>query len=267
MSNVQRSRSKVDSSLLASKPVGALTHWTSNELLRVSDLRKSFLSSAGESVDVLRGIDFQAATGEMVAITGPSGSGKTTLLQLLGGLEAPSHGTIFLNQVNLGQINESALAKFRRDNIGFVFQFHHLLADLTAEENIVLPLLIARRPGRKAKMQAVRALETVGLSGKASLPVGHLSGGEQQKVAVARALIGEPFLILADEPTGNLDSAQGEEIASLLNNYCRSRPALVIVATHNRSLGQICDRVMGIQDGKLRPESFTGSEKSEALRL
>jgi lipoprotein-releasing system ATP-binding protein len=204
---------------------------------------------------VLRGIDFTAAPGEMIAITGASGSGKSTLLHLLGGLDEADHGTISLDQFGISRARGSELAQFRRRNIGFVFQFHHLLPDLTAAENVALPLLIGRRAANEAFGRAASALETLGLAGKGSLAVGHLSGGEQQRVAVARALIGEPSLVLADEPTGNLDEALGDEIAESLQNYRRRRPAIVIVATHNQRLGQICDRILTIQNGKLRSYS------------
>jgi lipoprotein-releasing system ATP-binding protein len=222
--------------------------------LHVSDLRKSFISPSGETNEVLRGIDLTAAPGEMVAITGASGSGKSTLLHLLGGLDEADHGAIFLDQFGISRARGSDLARFRRNNIGFVFQFHHLLPDLTAAENVALPLLIARRSPGEAIGRAASALERLGLAGKGSLAVGHLSGGEQQRVAVARALIGEPALVLADEPNGNLDAATGEEIAGLLRNYCHRRPAIVIVATHNQRLGQLCDRVLTIQNGRLRSD-------------
>jgi lipoprotein-releasing system ATP-binding protein len=235
--------------------------------LRVSDLRKSFTSPVGERVEVLKGIDFAAGPGEMVAITGPSGSGKSTLLHLLGGLEEPNHGSIRLDQVDIYPARASELTQIRSRNIGFIFQFHHLLADLSAAENVALPLLITRRSLSEALGRAASALEALGLKGKGLLPTGHLSGGEQQKVAVARALIGEPALVLADEPTGNLDSAQGEEIAELLHNYCRRHLAIVIVATHNLRLGQICDRLLGIRDGRLFSESSAPSEKTGPLPL
>jgi lipoprotein-releasing system ATP-binding protein len=207
--------------------------------LEVSDLRKSFSSPAGERVEVLRGIDLTGQSGETIAITGVSGSGKSTLLQLLGGLLEPDHGTITFNK---SVINST--------NIGFIFQFHHLLPDLTAVENLALPLMIARKSSRVSRHKALDALQSVGLEGKGEYPVTHLSGGEQQRVAVARALINEPPLVLADEPTGNLDEAIGDEIARILLNYCRTRAALVIIATHNQKLAQDCDRILTIHGGR-----------------
>jgi lipoprotein-releasing system ATP-binding protein len=204
----------------------------------------------------------------MVAITGPSGSGKSTLLHLIGGLEEPDHGSISLDQVELGSLHGFEQATFRRRNFGFVFQFHHLLTDLTATENVALPLMIARRPTRDAFRRAAVMLQELGLAAdKGVLPAGHLSGGEQQKVALGRALIGEPAVILADEPTGNLDGAQGDEIAGLLRNYCRRRQAIAIVATHNLELGQNCDRILAIRDGRLGTEFIRASEKTGLLRL
>ena len=235
--------------------------------LHVSDLRKSFTSPAGETIEVLRGIDFRAAPGEMIAITGASGSGKSTLLHLLGGLDEADHGNISLGQFGISRARGSELARFRRRNIGFVFQFHHLLPDLTAAENVALPLLIGRRSRNEALGRAASALENLGMAGKGSLAVGHLSGGEQQRVAVARALIGEPSLVLADEPNGNLDEVLGGEIAESLRDYCRRHPAIVIVATHNQRLGQICDRILTIHNGRLRPDLGGSSEKPEPLRL
>jgi len=220
-------------------------------VLEVSDLRKSFTSPAGDKIEVLRGIDFSAAAGQMIAVTGSSGAGKSTLLQLLGGLDQPDHGTIILNKFTVTGADGFELSKFRRANIGFVFQFHHLLGDLTAIENVALPLLIARTSSREATARATQMLDLLGMAGKGSHPAGHLSGGEQQRVAVARALITQPGLILADEPTGNLDASIGEELANALVTYCRARNALVIVATHNSRLAQLCDRILTIHNGKL----------------
>jgi ABC-type lipoprotein export system ATPase subunit len=216
----------------------------------VTDLRKSFISPAGEKVEVLRGIDLNIAPGEAVAVTGASGSGKSTLLLLLGGLDEPDHGTITLNQFVITS-TAADLPTFRRTNIGFVFQFHHLLQDLTAAENVALPLLIARTPFSRARERAIQMLKDVGLGSKCHDPVGHLSGGEQQRTAVARALIHEPRLILADEPTGNLDSSAGDEIAAMLRNYARTRNAMIILATHNLGVARICDRILSIHDGKI----------------
>ena len=211
-------------------------------MISVVDLRKSFVAPNGERLDVLRGVTFTANAGETVAITGASGSGKSTLLHLLGGLETPDHGTVTMNGTN-----------GRRNEIGFVFQFHYLLPDLTAVENIALPLLIARRGNRYAFERAKTLLTEAGLESRADHPVSHLSGGEQQRVAVARALVSEPKLLLADEPTGNLDAAIGEEIAHTLVDYARKHSAITIIATHSASLARLCDHSLLLEGGRLIP--------------
>jgi lipoprotein-releasing system ATP-binding protein len=203
--------------------------------LEAVDLRKSFAAPNGERIEVLRGVSFDVKAGECVAITGVSGSGKSTLLHLLGGLDKPDHGT---------------LTAFRREQIGFVFQFHYLLPDLSAVENVALPLMIRRSPS--ATQQATTLLEQTGLAGRLDHPVSHLSGGEQQRVAVARALITAPRLVLADEPTGNLDPAVAAEIGHTLIDYARTQQALVIIATHSPSLAQLCDYSLVLEDGRVR---------------
>jgi lipoprotein-releasing system ATP-binding protein len=226
-------------------------HWTLDFGLSVTDLRKSFSSPSGERIEVLRGASFAAGPGEIVAIMGASGAGKSTLLHLLGGLEAPDHGTIVAGKFSIDKASSAALARFRNSRVGFVFQFHHLLPDLTAAENVSLPLMINRTSRREAFEIAIRALEDVGLGDRVSHPAGHLSGGEQQRVALCRALISNPALVLADEPTGNLDTAIGDEIAQSLVSYGRTNQAVVIVATHNRALADLCDRIIILRDGKL----------------
>ena len=206
------------------------------ERLEVVDLRKSFAAPNGERIEVLRGISFEIKPGECVAIAGASGSGKSTLLHLLGGLEAPDHGS---------------LTAFRRERIGFVFQFHYLLPDLSARENVTLPLLI-RRNKNGAFQRATDLLARTGLADRLDHPVSHLSGGEQQRVAVARALITEPQLVLADEPTGNLDLSVGEEIGHTLVSYSRSHSAIVVIATHSPTLAQLCDYSLVLEGGRLK---------------
>jgi len=220
--------------------------------LIVSDLRKSFSSPNGERVEVLRGVSLSASAGEVVAIMGASGAGKSTLLHLLSGLEAADHGSIIAGQFAIDRATPSALARFRNQQVGFVFQFHNLLPDLTAAENVSLPLRITRTSRSDAMRQALLTLAEVGLDSRASASVvGHLSGGEQQRVAVCRALITRPAIVLADEPTGNLDTAIGNEIAYSLVSYAKSGPALVIIATHNRALAELCDRTLVLRDGRL----------------
>jgi len=206
-------------------------------MISVVDLRKSFVAPNGERIDVLRSITFAAKPGESIAITGASGSGKSTLLHLLGGLETPDHGSITLDG--------------HRKQIGFVFQFHYLLPDLSAVENVALPLLIARWNKRRAFERAQELLRETGLGDRAEHPIAHLSGGEQQRVAVARALITEPKLLLADEPTGNLDEAISEQIGRTLVDYAHEHSAITIIATHSASLAGMCDRILTLVAGRV----------------
>lgn len=224
---------------------------TRNLKLTVTDLRKSFLSPHGERIEVLRGVTFSVNAGESVAIMGSSGAGKSTLLHLLGGLEAPDHGSIAAGEFAVERASQSALARFRNNQVGFVFQFHHLLPDLTAAENVSLPLLIRRIHSREATRQAVQALEEIGLGDRSSHLVGNLSGGEQQRVALCRALVNRPAIVLADEPTGNLDTTIGDEIARSLVIYAQKVQANVILATHSHAVASLCDRVLTLRDGRL----------------
>jgi lipoprotein-releasing system ATP-binding protein len=217
-----------------------------NETLKVSDLWKAFLSRTSERIEVLRGISFSVSPGEVVAITGASGAGKSTLLHLLGGLEEPDRGII--QWVSGGKVEQRTQPG---GQVGFIFQFHHLLPDLTASENVALPLLIARVEARESRRLAELSLQEMGLAQHLAQRIGELSGGEQQRVAVARALIAKPKLVLADEPTGNLDASIGDEIARSLINYGREQQAVVIIATHNQRVAQLCDRVLLLKDGKI----------------
>src|SRR5687767_1422863 len=210
-------------------------------MITVVDLRKSFVAPNGERLEVLRGVTFSANAGESIAITGASGSGKSTLLHLLGGLETPDHGTISL-----------AGGNGHRQEIGFIFQFHYLLPDLSALENVALPLLIARWKSDRAYERARKFLEETGLGERAQHPISHLSGGEQQRVAVARALITGPKLLLADEPTGNLDADISDQIGRTLVDYARKHAAISIIATHNPSLAHLCDRTLTLDQGRLK---------------
>ncbi|HYJ45087.1 MAG TPA: ABC transporter ATP-binding protein [Pyrinomonadaceae bacterium] len=220
--------------------------------LKVHDLRKSFRTPGGDRLEVLRGISFTASGGEMVAIRGASGAGKSTLLHVLGGLESADSGSVRISDFDVTRARGSRLARYRNEVVGFVFQFHHLLPDLTAAENVALPLLISRSPRRTSRERAIEALEEMQLGERAAHPVGHLSGGEQQRVALARALVKRPGLVLADEPTGNLDAARGEEVGTVLNSYCRRAGAIVIVATHNSHLAKTCDRTLILEDGRIK---------------
>lgn len=224
---------------------------TSDFGLFISDVQKAFRTPAGARLEVLRGASFTVAAGEMAAITGASGSGKSTLLHILGGLEAVDAGEVRFGEFDLTKADTAALARFREREVGFVFQSHHLLADLTAAENVALPLLINRRTRSESLRRALSSLAHVRLLERADYNVGQLSGGEQQRVAVARALVHRPRLVLADEPTGNLDAAIGDEIGVLLADYCHTQRASVIVATHQKRLASACDRILFLHDGRL----------------
>jgi lipoprotein-releasing system ATP-binding protein len=216
--------------------------------LDVVDLRKSFTAPNGDQIEVLRGVTFAVKHGESIAITGASGSGKSTLLHLLGGLETVDHGTIALDGANLENVDSA----FRRREIGFVFQFHYLLSDLSALENVALPLLIARRRRDDAIARAANLLQDAGLVGRENHPISHLSGGEQQRVALARALATHPKLLLADEPTGNVDAVIAEAIGKALITYVRKNSAVAVIATHSPSLARLCDRSFVLEAGRLR---------------
>ena len=222
--------------------------------LIVRELRKAYASPAGGALEVLRGVSFEVAAGEMVAVMGASGAGKSTLLHVLGGLDAADGGSARLGETELTGASGAELARVRREQVGFVFQFHHLLADLSALENVALPLLVARRKPREARETARALLAEVGLDGRAEHRPGELSGGEQQRAAIARALVHEPRLVLADEPTGNLDARTGEGVAALLSTLARRRSAAVVVATHNEQLARACDRTLLLKDGRLEEQ-------------
>jgi lipoprotein-releasing system ATP-binding protein len=252
MSKVQSPKSKDVTASGIQQTSADVGPWTLDFGLMVTDLRKSFVSQKGERIEVLRGASFSAGAGEALAVMGSSGAGKSTLLHLLGGLEATDHGAIVAGEFMIDRAGPAALARFRNEHVGFIFQFHHLLPDLTALENVSLPLRIARLNVTEATRRAMQMLEEVGLDSRiADSVVGHLSGGEQQRVAVCRALINRPALVLADEPTGNLDTTTGDQIARSIVSYARSRGALAIIATHNPGVAAICDRTLVLENGRL----------------
>lgn len=211
-------------------------------------------------IDVLKNLDLRVAAGERVAVSGPSGSGKTTLLLLLAGLEQPSAGSIALDGVGLGDLDRDQLADLRRDRIGIVFQSFHLVPSLTAIENVALPLEIAARPNARGQARAL--LDEVGLTGRAGHYPSQLSGGEQQRVAIARALVHSPALLLADEPTGNLDDHTGRAVGDLLFDVTGRTRTTMIIVTHNLALASRCDRVLRLQDGKLSEIAAQSAESA-----
>jgi lipoprotein-releasing system ATP-binding protein len=207
--------------------------------------------SGGGWVEVLRGIDVDVAAGETVAIVGPSGSGKSTLLHCLGGLDRPDAGAVSIRGADLFGRRDEALARIRNREIGFVFQFHHLLPDFTALENVMLPVLIRGATRAEAAERARRGLDEVGLLPRATHAPSELSGGEQQRVAVARALVNDPAVVLADEPSGNLDPATGASLHALLEGLRRSRGATFVIATHDPALARTAGRVLALREGRL----------------
>lgn len=220
-----------------------------NELLiQATGLKKTYLLGKRQ-LEVLRGIDLSVQRGEFIAMQGASGTGKSTLLHLLGGLDTPNSGEIIFKSRNLAQLSEGAMAEFRNRSVGFIFQSYHLLPELDALENVCLPARMARVPVTECVPRAQRLLERVGLKERMDHKPYELSGGEQQRVAIARALLNEPALILADEPTGNLDSHTGEGIIDLLCAIQAERQATLIVATHDAKVAARAPRVIHLADG------------------
>jgi lipoprotein-releasing system ATP-binding protein len=220
-------------------------------MIRTHDLKKSFSSPAGE-LPVLKGIDISIEEGEMVAVVGASGVGKSTLLHIMGTLDKPTSGSITYDGTDVFTMAERELTAFRNRTIGFVFQFHHLLPEFTALENVMMPSLIRGGTGwDKAREKALSLLDELGISGRQTHRPGELSGGEQQRVAVARALALSPKVVLADEPTGNLDTATGEELFKLLVRLNEQRGTTFVVVTHNESLSRRCHRVFEMVDGRV----------------
>jgi len=218
----------------------------------VSALDK-FYTVGRERIHVLRDLDLDVAEGEMVAVVGASGVGKSTLLHLLGGLDRPDNGAIQVAGESLASMSDAALVEFRNRNVGFVFQFHHLLPEFDAVENVEMPMRIARVPLPEARSRATELLSRVALGDRLVHRPGMLSGGEQQRVAVARALVMKPALLLADEPTGDLDETTAESLHVLLREMHAEHRLTSVIATHNPRLAAACDRVLRLEHGKLQP--------------
>jgi lipoprotein-releasing system ATP-binding protein len=219
--------------------------------ISVFGLSKSY-AVGGTRLSVLKDLEISLERGEMVAIVGASGVGKSTLLHVLGGLDAPDAGSIRIDQVDLASLSDEAMVAFRNRHVGFVFQFHHLLPEFTAVENAEMPLRIARKSATECRERASGLLERVGLAERLEHRPGMLSGGEQQRVAIARALVMRPTLLLADEPTGDLDEHTAETLHELLKEMHREHGLTSIIATHNPKLAAACDRILRLEDGRLR---------------
>ena len=235
-------------------------------VLEARDIRKQY-KMGGHLVDALAGVDFEVAKGEFVAIMGPSGSGKSTLLHLLGGLDNPTQGNIILADQPLAQLSERKATLVRRHNVGFVFQFFNLLPTLSAEENILLPVLIDGKDPRQYSERLSSLLDLVGLADRRHHKPDQLSGGEQQRVAIARALVTQPAILLADEPTGNLDSKTGTAIMELLRRSCDELEQTVIVVTHDAKAAAYADRVIFLRDGLVVEEFTSGTSRPWTERL
>ena len=223
-----------------------------NPVIRVVDVWKHYKEAGHDGSDALRGTNLEIASGELVALYGKSGSGKTTLLNLLAGLDHPTKGTIEVEGQNLETLGEKGRTRLRRQRLGFVFQFFNLLPTLTAFENVFLSLELAGKPSGDA---VHNAFKSVALEGKEGRFPHQLSGGEQQRVAIARALVKDPAIILADEPTGNLDTRTGNDVLALLSSRCRERDTTLIMATHSPLTCQYVDRILKMEDGVVKEET------------
>ncbi|SHF52401.1 lipoprotein-releasing system ATP-binding protein [Modicisalibacter ilicicola DSM 19980] len=227
-----------------------MTSDTQPVMLECRDLTRTY-HEGPQNVTVLDGLDLEVRAGERVAVVGSSGSGKTTLLNLLGGLDHPSRGAVHVAGQPLAALNDAAMGRFRNRHIGFVYQFHHLLAEFTACENAALPLIVRGVKRRDAEQRAMAILERVGMAPRGDHKPGELSGGERQRVAIARALITDPSLMLMDEPTGNLDQTTAANILGLMDELARSTACAFVIVTHDPSLAAHQDRVLKLDGGRL----------------
>ena len=215
-------------------------------MIKANNIHKSF-----GSLEVLKGVSLEVASGEVVSIVGPSGAGKTTLLQILGTLSAMDSGSLLIDGQEVTTLGDKALSEFRNKRIGFVFQFHHLLPEFTALENVMMPALIARKSRKEAEKEALELLKMMNLADRTTHKPSALSGGEQQRVAIARALINHPALLLADEPSGNLDTKNRDEIHSLFFRLRDELGQTTVIVTHDEGLAQMADRKITMRDGMI----------------
>ncbi|RUT05080.1 putative ABC transporter ATP-binding protein [Dulcicalothrix desertica PCC 7102] len=222
-----------------------------SSLIQIKDLRKEFEEGASTRT-VIHDLNIEFSEGEFIVLLGQSGSGKSTLLNLISGIEKPTAGTVLIKNTAITELSERARTLFRRDNIGFIFQFFNLIPTLTVLENISLPLELAGKKGKDLEKQALSLLEKVGLADRYNTFPDKLSGGQQQRVAIARALLHQPMLLLADEPTGNLDEETGEKVLNLLLELTRGANKTLIMATHNPAIASLANRVLRMQDGRLQ---------------
>jgi lipoprotein-releasing system ATP-binding protein len=220
-------------------------------LLEGRGIRKVFAGGDGRPLEVLAGVDLDVRRGELIAVVGASGAGKSTMLHLLGALDRPTAGDIWLEGSRYADLGPQGLAETRNRKLGFVFQFHHLLREFTALENVMMPLLIGGVAEREARSRAEERLSAVGLAGRMTHRPAELSGGEQQRCAVARALVHDPSLVLADEPSGNLDHASSEHLHEMLFRLAREFETAIVIVTHNRQLAARADRILWLEDGRL----------------
>jgi lipoprotein-releasing system ATP-binding protein len=221
------------------------------EMVKGTGIRKSF-----GDLEVLKGIDISISEGEVISIVGPSGAGKTTLLQILGSLDKPNAGTVSINGVEISKLGEQQLARFRNENIGFVFQFHQLLPEFTALENVIIPALIKGDSKSKAETRAKELLDFLNLSERLEHKPSELSGGEKQRVAIARALMNNPAVVFADEPSGNLDSKSQEELQQLFFSLRNEFNQTFVIVTHDLHLAKMCDRMVSMKDGVIVDHGF-----------
>ncbi len=222
-------------------------------LLKAENLFKEYPTGKKETLQVLRGVDMDVSRGEIVVIIGPSGSGKSTLLHLLSGLDRPTQGRVYFEGEDLFALTEQSLASFRNSAMGFIFQFHHLLPEFSALENVAMPALIRGSRLEEVKPRAVGLLREVGLGERLQHRPNELSGGEQQRVAVARALMNDPNVVFADEPSGNLDEENGVKLHGLLVELAQDHQLTFVIATHNPDLTKRADRILKLSEGKLTP--------------